>query len=254
MSNDSLPKRTDIQARIDAVRQRMTAACKRVGRDPSEMKLVAVTKNVSLAAIREAYIAGISCFGENRVQEAATKIPLAHFEEFRDAGTGVSSSPQWHLVGHLQTNKAKKAIELFEVIQSLDSLHLAETLQRHAAGRQRIVEVLIEVNTSGEPAKFGVPPAETLQLAKAVAALPNLQLIGLMTIGALTDRTEIVRRCFRRLRELYQEIAATNLPGARLRHLSMGMTDDFELAIEEGSTMVRIGRAIFGDAPRKERS
>jgi hypothetical protein len=236
----------DIRARIEAVRQRIIAACERVGRDPAEVTLVAVTKTVPLAAIKEAYEAGIRCFGENRIQEAAMKIP-AMLQQFRDEKLKPETAPpQWHLVGHLQTNKAKKAVELFEIIQSLDSLHLAEALQNHAAALQRTIEVLIEVNTSGELTKFGVKPEETIALAKAVAALPNLRLTGLMTIGALTENTETIRRCFRTLRELFEEINAVNLSGVKLRHLSMGMTDDFELALEEGSTMVRIGRAIFG--------
>jgi hypothetical protein len=244
MSIEAIPKKADIRARIDAVRQRIAAACERVGRDPTEITLVAVTKNVPLAALKEAYAAGVCCFGENRVQEAATKI-----HPWRVEMEHGSPPPQWHLVGHLQTNKAKKAVELFDVIHSLDSLHLAEALQHHTAKLQRTVEVFIEVNTSGEPTKFGASPDETLQLAKALAALPNLQLTGLMTIAAWTNDEKNVRRCFHRLRELHAEIAAARLPGVETRHLSMGMTDDFEWAIEEGSTMVRIGRAIFGERP-----
>jgi pyridoxal phosphate enzyme (YggS family) len=245
MSSETTPREADIRARIEAVRQRITAACVRVGRDPAEVTLVAVTKTVPASAIQAAYLAGVNCFGENRVQEAAAKIPPAFLHEFGEE----SSGPQWHLIGHLQTNKAKKALELFQVIQSIDSLHLAKVLQQHAAARQSSMEVFIEVNTSGEPSKFGASPEQALSLAQAVAALPNLQLTGLMTIGALTDDVEIIRGCFRRLRELRDEIAAADLPGVHLRHLSMGMTDDFELAIEEGSTIVRIGRAIFGQRP-----
>jgi hypothetical protein len=244
---DSLPPRADIRKRIEAVRQRIAAACERAGRDPSTVELIAVTKNVSLAQIQQAYLAGIRHFGENRVQEAATKILQRPFDILIEATPASGTLPQWHLIGHLQTNKAKKAIELFEAIHSLDSLHLAEALQQHAAKQQRPVEVLIQVNTSGEATKFGISPDAALQLAASVASLPNLQLTGLMTIGAFTDHSEAIRHCFRRLRELHAEIAATNLPGVRLRHLSMGMTDDFELAIEEGATMVRVGRAIFGE-------
>jgi pyridoxal phosphate enzyme (YggS family) len=243
MSSEATPREADIRAGIEAVRQRITAACGRVGRDPAEVTLVAVTKTVSASAIQAAYLAGVSCFGENRVQEAAAKISPVFLRE-----VGVEkSAPEWHLIGHLQTNKAKKALELFQVIQSVDSLNLAKILQQHAAARNSNVEVFIEVNTSGEPSKFGVSPDQTFPLVQAVAELPNLQLTGLMTIGALTDDAEIIRGCFRRLRELREEIAAAGLPGVHLRHLSMGMTGDFELAIEEGSTMVRIGRAIFGE-------
>jgi hypothetical protein len=241
MPSVAIPK-VDVRSRIETVRQRITAACERAGRDPAEVTLVAVTKTVAPAAIKAAYLAGVKCFGENRVQEAAAKISPSFLQELGDE----RARPQWHLVGHLQTNKAKKALELFEVIQSVDSLRLAQALQQHAAARQTNVEVFIEVNASGEPAKFGVPPDQASALATAVAALPNLQLTGLMTIGALTNDAEKIRGCFRRLRGLRAEIAA-GLPGVQLRHLSMGMTDDFELAIEEGSTMVRIGRAIFGE-------
>ena len=234
-----IPREADIRTRLEAVRQRIAAACERAGRHPTEVTLVAVTKTVPPEAIQAAFAAGIRCFGENRVQEAAVKISPDLFGESEAA-------PQWHLVGHLQTNKVKKALELFHVIQSVDSLHLAETIQRHADALQKTAEVFIEVNTSGEASKFGVTPDQALPLARQMARLPNLQLTGLMTIGALTENHEIIRNCFRRLRELRAEMAAANLPGVHLRHLSMGMTDDFELAIEEGSTMVRVGRAIFG--------
>jgi hypothetical protein len=243
MPSVAIPNEVDIRPRLEAVRRRITAACERAGRNPAEVTLVAVTKTVAPAVIKAAYLAGVNCFGENRVQEAAAKISPSFLRELGDEKSG----PQWHLIGHLQTNKAKKALELFQVIQSVDSLHLAKALQQHAAARQANVEVFIEVNTSGEPTKFGVPPDQALPLVKAVAELPNLHLTGLMTIGALTDNAEIIRGCFRRLRELQAEIAAACLPGVQLRHLSMGMTDDFELAIAEGSTMVRIGRAIFGE-------
>jgi hypothetical protein len=233
-----IPREADIRTRVEAVRQRIAAACERVGRQPTEVTLVAVTKTVPPEAIQSAFAAGVRCFGENRVQEAVAKISPAWFREFE-------APPQWHLVGHLQTNKVKKALELFHVIQSVDSRRLAETIQRHAA-LQKTVEVFIEVNTSGEASKFGAEPAQALPLARHIAGLPNLQLTGLMTIGALTENQEIIRNCFRRLRELRAEISAENLSGVHLRHLSMGMTDDFELAIEEGSTMVRVGRAIFG--------
>ncbi len=241
MAIETIPHQAAIRERVEAVRRRIAAACVRAGRDPSEVTLVAVTKTVSPAAIQVAYQAGICRFGENRVQEAAAKIYPALLQN------GEGRTAQWHLIGHLQTNKAKKALELFQVIQSLDSSHLAEALQRHAAVLQRRVEIFIEVNTSGETTKFGVPPNQALQLARSVAELPNLELTGLMTIGVLADDEAVIRRCFRQLRELHAEIGAANLSGVNLRHLSMGMTDDFELAIEEGSTMVRIGRAIFGE-------
>jgi len=237
-----IPQEEAIRAQIAGIRQRLAAACERVGRDPQEVTLMAVTKTVPAELIEVAWRSGILFFGENRVQEAAAKISPGLLHEF-DRPT---MTPQWHLIGHLQTNKVKKALELFQVIQSVDSLRLAEALQRQALLAQKKVEIFIEINTSGEVAKFGAPPAAALTLAKNVAALPNLQLTGLMTVGALTDEPTLIRRCFRQLRELREEMNAAKLPGVNIRHLSMGMTDDFELAIAEGSTMVRMGRAIFG--------
>jgi hypothetical protein len=237
-----IPQEADIRARIAGVRQRIAAACERVGREPKEVTLMAVTKTISAAAIQAAYEAGICFFGENRVQEAAAKISPTLLR----APDNPAMTTQWHLIGHLQTNKAKKALELFQAIQSVDSLRLAEALQRQAEMAPKTIEIFIEVNTSGEAAKFGVPPGQALSLAHNISALPNLQLTGLMTIGALTEDQAAIRRGFRQLRELQREIAAAKFPGVNMQHLSMGMTDDFELAIEEGSTLVRVGRAIFG--------
>jgi pyridoxal phosphate enzyme (YggS family) len=245
MPIEAIPQGADVRVRIEAVRRRIVAACERAGRNPAEVTLVAVTKTVPPAMIQEAFAAGVRYFGENRVREAATKISST----FLRASDNEAAAPQWHLIGHLQTNKAKKALELFQVIQSVDSLHLAEVLQHHAAALKKRVEVFIEINTSGEASKFGAPPNQAAALARQIATMPNLQLTGLMTIGALTDNEEIIRRCFRKLHELRAEITAINVPNVGMLHLSMGMTDDFELAIAEGSTMVRVGRAIFGARP-----
>lgn len=220
---------------ISDIRERIAAACKRAGRQPHEVTLIAITKTQPVPVIREAVNAGIKVLGENRVQEAEDKVP--------NLGAEVS----WHLVGHLQTNKVKKALSLFSVIQSVDSLRLAQEIQRHADASKQTVRVFIEVNTSGEATKFGIEPKLAPELAKRIAEFPNLRLAGLMTIGALTAQTEIIRSCFQRLRELRDEISETNAPHNDFLDLSMGMTDDFEIAIEEGSTMVRIGRAIFGE-------
>jgi pyridoxal phosphate enzyme (YggS family) len=193
---------------------------------------VAVSKSFPAQAIEEAVAAGIAHIGENRVQEAVAKIPsLRHLPV------------TWHMVGHLQTNKAKTALELFDIIQSMDSLRLAEVLSRRA---ERAVPVLLEVNVAGEASKFGLSPQEVLQTAEAVARLPHLDVRGLMTIAPLVGDPEEVRPVFRELRRLRD---ALGLP-----ELSMGMTDDFEVAIEEGATLVRIGRAIFGERLHPERS
>jgi len=220
---------------ISLIRERIAVACRRAGRQPDEVTLVAVTKTVLAPMIREALAAGITTIGENRVQEASGK-----FAEIDEAAA-------WHLVGHLQTNKVKKALSIFSVIQSVDSSRLAEEIQRHAELSGRFVEVYLEVNTSGESSKFGIEPKHAVELARRISQLSNLRLNGLMTIGALTPDRERLRGCFWLLRQLRDEINATHLQNVKLQTLSMGMTDDFEMAIEEGSTMVRIGRAIFGE-------
>lgn len=211
------------------MRERIAAACLRAGRSPEEVIVVAVAKGFPPAAIVEAVAAGIGHIGENRVQEAAAKRP---------ALAGLRPPPTWHLVGHLQTNKVKLALELFDIIHSVDSLYLAEAISRRA---RRPVPVLLEVNVAGEASKFGFSPRELPPAAAAIARLPNLKVRGLMTVAPLASDAEELRPIFRRLRELRDSLG--------LRELSMGMSDDFEAAIEEGSTMVRIGRAIFGERP-----
>jgi len=224
-----------IQENIQRVRERIARACQRVGRSPDEVTLVAVSKGFSPEAIRQAVDAGIQKVGENRVQEAEPKIRT------------LGRICEWHMVGHLQTNKVRRALELFDVVQSLDRMHLAEELQRRAQQLDRRVPALVEVNTSGEATKHGFLPAETVAAVRALAQYDRLQIRGLMTIGALTEDSERIRRCFRTLRELRRVIEDEGIDGVSMEVLSMGMTDDFEIAVEEGSTMVRIGRAIFGE-------
>jgi len=217
---------TDIAANIEAVRERIAAACKRAGRSPGEVTLIAVTKTVEPADIEAAFRLGITNFGESRVQEAAPKIERL---------AGLSPAPTWHMVGHLQTNKARAAVEIFDVIHSVDSVRLAETLSRQT---QKLLPVLLEVNVAGEAAKYGFPVAEVAPALEVICQLPRLALRGLMTVAPLAAAADQVRPVFRALRSLRDSFG--------LEHLSMGMTDDFEVAIEEGATMVRIGRAIFG--------
>ncbi|MCL0092122.1 YggS family pyridoxal phosphate-dependent enzyme [Dehalococcoidia bacterium] len=217
----------DIERNIQEVTRRIALACKRAGRSPEEVTLVAVTKTIGPAAIRAAFQAGLRHFGENRVQEAKPK--LGELENIRTQCT-------WHMVGHLQTNKAKTAGALFDIIQSVDSVRLAEFLSRHA---QKTIPILLEVNIAGEASKSGFSTGEVFSAMKEIGRMPNLEIKGLMTIAPLASDPEEVRPVFRLLRELRNSMG--------LDHLSMGMTDDFEVAIEEGSTMVRIGRAIFGE-------
>jgi pyridoxal phosphate enzyme (YggS family) len=221
-----------IAENLRRIRERVTAACERAGRSPDEVTIVGVSKTFPPEAIAEACRAGLTDIGENRVQEALQKIPLVESQGLR---------PRWHLVGHLQTNKAKSALGLFGIIHSVDSLHLAEAISRRTA---QTVPVLLEVNVAGEASKFGLAPEEVAQACRQIAALPNLDVQGLMTVEPFVTDAEEVRPVFRRLRELRDELG--------LRELSMGMTDDFEVAIEEGATMVRIGRAIFGPRPFEE--
>jgi PLP dependent protein len=214
-------------ARVAAVRERIAAACARRGRDPADVRLVGITKTHAAEVVAAAYEAGLPDFGENRVQEAAPKIA-----ELRARGI----APTWHLVGHLQRNKVPAALGLFDILHSVDSIGLAERINAHAEERVRI---LLEVNVAADPSKFGVSPTDTAALASQIGRLDRIELLGLMTVAPQVDDVESVRPLFRELRELRDAIG--------LNELSMGMTDDFEVAVEEGSTLVRVGRAIFGD-------
>jgi len=216
-----------IAERVEDVRRRIAWACDRSGRSPEEITLVAVTKGVALDAIREAVEAGVHHVGENRVQEAEAKQPSL---------ADINALVTWHMVGHLQTNKVKTALGLFDIIHSVDSLHLAEAVSRSAT---KPVPVFLEVNITGENTKFGLSADELIRDGATVALLPNLEVRGLMMVAPQAADAEHVRPHFRRLRE-----AAERLD---LRELSMGMSDDFEMAVEEGATHVRIGRAIFGE-------
>jgi hypothetical protein len=225
----------DIKENVAQVRQRIAAASRRSGRGPDDVKLVAISKTFPPEFIRAAYEAGLRDFGENRVQEAAAKRPAL-----------ADLSITWHLVGHLQSNKAKAARELFHWVHSVDSFRLAQKLdQTVSAGAGRLA-VLLEVNLGGEASKAGVGESEVFQLAQQCSQLAALEVRGLMVIPPLLDDPEQVRPYFRRLRELAQEIESKNIPNLSMQELSMGMSHDFEVAIEEGATMVRVGTAIFG--------
>lgn len=223
----------DIAANIARIRARIAEAAARSGRRPDGVLLVAVTKSVGPEVIRDAVAAGLRVFGENRVQEAREKIPLV---------PGVS----WHLVGSLQRNKVKEALRLFHLIHSVDSLPLAEEISQRAllADANHSAEILIQVNVSAEPQKHGVSPDGTADLVAHVLRLPGARVRGLMGIAPRVEEPGLARPFFARLRETRDRVNAL-VPGAGLAELSMGMTDDFEVAIEEGATMVRIGRALF---------
>lgn len=231
-----------IAENLERVRERVAPAARRAGRSESEVALMAVCKTFPAEAIREAYAAGQRLFGENRVQEYAEKAP-----KVADL-TGL----EMHLIGHLQSNKANKAVELFQAVDSVDSLKLAERLNAVAEKVGKKLPVLIEVNVGGEEAKSGVAANvdDIGAILSAAPALTNLEFPGLMTVPPYTEDPEGARPYFRKLRELRDEVA--KLRGVRLDELSMGMSHDFEVAIEEGSTCVRVGTAIFGVRPRKE--
>jgi pyridoxal phosphate enzyme (YggS family) len=223
-----------IRANILQVMERIEDAAARSLRDARDVKLVAVTKTVEPPRIVEAIEGGITAIGENRVQEADRK--------FREGLPPVEK----HLVGHLQTNKVKKALELFDVVQSVDSVRLAREISTRCEAAGSTMEVLVEVNTSGEETKYGLEPGEAVEAVREMADLKGLRIVGLMTIGAFLPDPEDVRPCFRTLREIRDAVEEAVIPGVSMDHLSMGMTNDYEVAIEEGATMVRVGRAIFG--------
>jgi pyridoxal phosphate enzyme (YggS family) len=224
---------------IAAIRERIARAAAKVGRSADTIALMAVSKTVGPERITEAYTAGLRIFGENRVQEFEGK--FAAFSELKDA--------EWHLIGHLQSNKAKKTAELFRSVDSVDSLRLAEKLNQAAAEANKKLEVLIEIKVGEEESKAGIPldSPELESLLRAAPQLANLQIRGLMTVPPFTEDPEGARSYFRLLRDLRDTIAARKLPGIQMDVLSMGMSHDFEVAIEEGSTCVRVGTAIFGE-------
>jgi pyridoxal phosphate enzyme (YggS family) len=228
-----------IAENIAHIRERLESAARRAGRHPAEIALMAVSKTQPLERIREAYNAGQRLFGENRVQEFSGK--AGALADLRDA--------EWHMIGHLQTNKAAKAVELFRAVDSVDSLKLAERLDAAARALGRKLDVLIEINVGGEAAKSGVAP-DSPALEELLVAAPRLEALafrGLMAVPPFTENPEGARPYFRRLHELRDRIAARKLPAIAMEQLSMGMSHDFEVAIEEGSTCVRVGTAIFGE-------
>jgi len=228
-----------ISENIAAVRERIAAAARRAGRSPDDITLMAVSKTQPPERIREAYNAGLRVFGENRVQEFAGKFDA--LRDLRDA--------EWHMIGHLQTNKAAKTAELFHSVDSVDSLKLAKKLDAAARALGKKLDVLIEINVGGEAAKSGVAP-DSPALEELMTGAPRLEwlvFLGLMTVPTFTDDPEGARSYFRKLRELRDTIAARKLPSVAMDQLSIGMSHDFEIAIEEESTCVRVGTAIFGE-------
>ena len=228
----------EIRGNILRVKERIAQAAVRADRSPDDIKLVAVSKSFGLEHVKAAIAAGITILGENRVQEAHQKIPQ------------IKSTVSWHMVGHLQSNKAKRAAELFHMIHSVDRLSIAEKLNRHLAAMSKRMDVLIQVDLAGEEAKFGIPERELEKLVKRVGEMENLSLKGLMILPPFLPNPEDGRPYFRNLRRLLAQLNRKGVVPTELKELSMGMSHDFEVAIEEGATMIRVGTAIFG--PREE--
>jgi pyridoxal phosphate enzyme (YggS family) len=222
----------DIRQNLIELRGRIADACEKYHRDADDITIVAVTKKWPASVVRTAVAAGLHDIGESRIQEAEPKI------------TELGPIARFHLVGHLQSNKAPKAVALFDVIQSVDSLGLAEEISRRASKLGRTIECLVQVNASGEESKHGGSPESALDLIRQITQLPSLSLIGVMTIGPLTDDEDRIRAAFRTCREIFKR--GQDIVGEHFDTLSMGMTDDFTLAIAEGSTMIRVGTALFG--------
>ncbi len=218
---------------LDAVRRNILEAQKKSGRKQG-VQIVAATKNVGIEKMREAMETGCSTFGENRIQEARPKIKA------------IGKAAGWRMIGHLQTNKVKKAVAYFDAIDSVDSFALASEISQAAQSQNRVMPVLLEVNTSGEPSKHGLAPTKTIGEAERIAGLQNLSVEGLMTVGPLTEKEEKQRAAFALLRQLFHAIDGRKIFGPLFRHLSMGMSADYPIAVEEGATMVRLGTALFG--------
>jgi PLP dependent protein len=223
----------DLTANLETIQQRIRAACERVARQPSSVTMLAVTKTHPPETIRAAVELGLNFFGENKIQEAKAKIP------------NCPSRCRWHFIGHLQSNKVRDAVELFEMIQSVDSLHLAQEISKRAEQVGKAMPILLEVNVAGEGTKFGYSPEKVLAELNTINALPKIEIHGLMAVPPWTPIAENSRPHFRKLRELKER--CEQILGAPLPQLSMGMSGDFEVAIEEGSTIVRVGTALFGE-------
>ena len=226
-----------IRRNLEEMKRRLDDAARGAGRDPADIRLVAVTKTVGLERLKEAVAAGHTLFGENYVQEAKTKI------------TSLGPVLTWHFIGHLQSNKAKAAVELFDLIHSVDRLSLAQALEQAAARQGKIQDILLQVNLAGEASKSGTAPENAQDLLSEIGKMPHLRVLGLMTMPPWFDEPERVRPYFRALRELRDRLRGLRIGEGGLPELSMGMTGDFEVAVSEGATLVRIGTAIFGRRP-----
>lgn len=226
-----------IDKNLERIKKKIKKAAGRSNQDPDQIKLIAVTKTVSPEEIRQVVECGVTDIGENRVQDALAKKEVLSGQ--------LKPEVRWHMIGHLQTNKVKQAVKIFDMIQSVDSLRLSLEIDKRAGQIGKVMPILLEVNVSGEESKFGLKPEELLDIARQISKLSHLKIMGLMTMAPLSNNPEELRPLFRRLRELSVEVKECHIPGVEMEYLSMGMSQDYEVAIEEGANMVRIGSAIF---------
>ncbi len=250
-------KKSILAERLDVVRDKVAAACARAKREPSEVTIIAVTKTAGPETIREIIQLGVHDLGESRVQQLVQRASQVqeflqrrrtHGDDKQQAGP---LAVRWHMIGHLQRNKVKQLAPLVHCIHSIDSLRLAEEIDIVGDKMQVKIPVMLQVNASEEPQKFGVAVGAALHLGEQIATMPGVQLVGLMTMAELSDDETTVRNAFRRTREVFEEMKWQKIGGPAFRHLSMGMSNDYEIAIEEGSTMVRVGSALFGGSPEE---
>lgn len=235
-----------ISERIKRLKDTINSACTRVGRDPNEIKLVVVTKSATMEAIKEIIHLGFTDLGENRVQQLKkVYTQVSDFLLERSNNPAESGEISWHMIGHLQRNKVRQVLPIASLIHSVDTLRLAEEISASATKQKLCPKVLLQVNTSSEPKKYGVPVGAATHLAEQIETLPNLKLVGLMTMAPFTHNKDVVRSCFIRARELFVEMRGEKIVGPQFTDLSMGMSSDYEIAIEEGATILRIGSAIF---------
>ena len=244
-----MAKRSPLAEKLDEVKDRIAAACAAARRDPAEVTLIAVTKTAAPEQIREILQLGVSDLGESRVQvltQRAGQLNEFHQRQVAHGNATVRPKLRWHMIGHLQRNKVKPILPLVNLIHSVDSLRLAEEIDTQAAKIEKRIPVLLQVNASEEPQKHGVAVGAAVHLAEQMDSMPNLQVMGLMTMAPLDASEKEIRHCFTRTREIFEEMRWHKIGGSALRHLSMGMSNDFEAAIAEGATMVRVGTALFG--------
>lgn len=237
---------TKISERIKCIKDTINSTCARVGRNTTEIKLVVVTKSATIESTKEVIRMGFTELGENRVQQLKkVSAQIAEFLTGADGNSALAEKVNWHMIGHLQRNKVRQALSIASLIHSVDTLRLAEEINASAAKLNLSPSILLQVNTSNEPQKYGVPVGAATHLAEQIETLPNLKLVGLMTMAPLTRNKDVVRTCFVRARELFVEMRGEKIVGPEFTELSMGMSSDYEIAVEEGATILRIGSAIF---------